>query len=531
MRGRKQLFIQRRSAGILAFGRVSRFLLCFYVCACTILVIGLLRYRSSHGHAVNIVHSQVNAKDSRSSLVENLEESKLSILSDTTSSNSNDELGLIQADHEGAVLKASDTSVILSHNKEIVSIRISNDEDSNILNVILTSPVGNKILKSTSASERARRRHQAKKKQRTDTNSISGPTVNSTELQMINKKKAKWAKVVAYRQQVFQVTQMLKNKTVPELRALVEQLQSKFDNDELISIRGFYSSGTNWLRALILHNCKNMTFERPIYPPFVNKTMLDVDGLYGWKHGLFLEREIKRLASRKNHKLVIISREAPTWALSAWKMFAMANTRAARIRPKPKNATQRISSMSFRGAYGDFDVYINRHRVNETGIFGQYLGVYYDIGYRESYRIAHDNVLGARTKVYRNWMGLLNNKEIANQVYFLRYEDLQASPYIEFQQLLHYLNIENCTVPDESGFDSVGSRVKYQVVDKKVNYEGRHPRKEFCTTVTSQATYQSILNMIDRDFELKVLGYAYPETLEEYCSLLHFEGVSSLDHK
>ena len=310
------------------------------------------------------------------------------------------------------------------------------------------------------------------------------------------------------------VAAMIKSLNVTGIRALVEVLLKRFDDDEIVSVRGFYSSGTNWLRSLLLHNCKNMTFERSMHPPLESDSKLDADAVFGWKHGLFLEREITRLASRKRRKLVIISREAPTWAVSAWKMYAMANVPGARKSP---SLSQPNTGKVATGAFGNFSRYINDHKVKETSIYSRYLEMYYDTGYRQQYRIEGENVFEARTKVYRNWMTLLQNTSISNQVYFMRYEDLLDDSYTIFRQLIQHLNVSKCTVTSPETFDPVSSYVKYHVEHKRTSFKGRHPRKEFCVTIKSQAIYDSILAKIDRVFEAQVLGYTYPAKLEEYC--------------
>jgi hypothetical protein len=201
---------------------------------------------------------------------------------------------------------------------------------------------------------------------------------------------------------------------------------------------------------------------------------------------------------------------------------SVARKQPKKIQPKLKIKSQAAKkketrdALPVRGAWGDLGRYVNAHKVNETGAYGFFLRSYYDVEIRDKYHLLCDNVLAARTKVYQNWMKLLRKEELSNRVHFIRYEELQAQPFAEFQKMAGRLGI-TCNVTDPEKFDRVTARVKMGNEDKAISFKGKHPRKEFCSTVDSDSLYQDILSKIDRTFDSEVLGYTYPDTRQEYC--------------
>jgi hypothetical protein len=304
-----------------------------------------------------------------------------------------------------------------------------------------------------------------------------------------------------------------------ETRETVSIIQDKFKDDNLVTIRGFYSSGTNWLRKLFSKNCARLLFMKivtPPLPPNPKRISLDADGLYGWKHGLFLHKELDKFTSRPNHKMVIISREAPTWLVSAWKMNAMVRG----IVPPPVVKDPKTGKVIPPKAsiYTKIEEYVKNVAVNETGVPGEvYMQKYYDSEIRAAYQLKADNVMDARNKVYKNWMPLLSVPEIASRVSFVRYEDFLADPYMQFEKVVRDLQLP-CSLAGPSRFDTVQDRVKYGLLDKKAEKpQQRHPRAEFCKVVTTEQLYTDILAKVDQDFERRFFRYEYPPTRENYC--------------
>lgn len=255
--------------------------------------------------------------------------------------------------------------------------------------------------------------------------------------------------------------------------------------------------------------------------------MVDVDGIYGWKHGLILEKELSRLVPRPMHKLVIISREAPTWVVSAFKMAAMERRTPAPTPPPPKHKKQnkptkkKHTSPTTRSRLvptprRNFTKYVNL-AVEEAGVYGLFQQCYYDNEIRNKYRIRVPNVLAARTTVYRNWMKLLQHPELKDRVHFIRYEDLYVEPYEGFRSMLEHLHVAGCNVSDSLAFDPVIHRIKMGREYVNISLQDKHPRAEFCSAVRTQLLYHDILSKVDRTFEAEVLGYTYPDTREEYC--------------
>jgi len=262
-----------------------------------------------------------------------------------------------------------------------------------------------------------------------------------------------------------------------------------------------------------------MKYAVPLTRPFPPRSKADFDGQFGWKHGYFLDKEIRNLAANPKHSLLIISREAPTWLLSAWKMQAMAPT------PPP---TLFVRSSSWRGLNRSpptqpprmsFINYLDNLPVEESGVPGDlFMQMYYEPEIRSQYRISAANVLAARTQVYRNWMQLRNlPEEVSSRVVFTRYEDLLKNPYERFRAITDQLNLPCKDLANQNAFDAVSTRVKMGQFDPSSRPQTKHHRSEFCQTVTSDEIYQNILSKMDRAFEKIVLNYDYPDTLIEYC--------------
>lgn len=330
------------------------------------------------------------------------------------------------------------------------------------------------------------------------------------------------------------------------LHGISTELIHSFDSDPVISIRGFYSSGTNWLRALIRTNCPALAFERNRTVPLVPNTTvaIDVDGVYGWKHGYFLDYEKSRFRLNQKHSIIIISREAPTWVLSAKKMNAMVRTRSSSLvstRFGVFNLGKTPPRMLLNNSQGSPNklqiiqkplvplkkpdenreenllVYIGRHTINHSAVFFWSGKAYYSDTSSIDYNIVTNHTLGARSLVYKQWMSLLNDTDISSRIHFVRYEDLYIEPQRRFSELITKTNVP-CQVPSGDAFDSVSGRVKYGAQNNNTVVKSRHHRYELCSKVSKEQTYQNILSQLDLEFEHDVLGYSYPATLSEYCA-------------
>jgi len=284
---------------------------------------------------------------------------------------------------------------------------------------------------------------------------------------------------------------------------VVQGAWERFKNYDLVTIRGYYSSGTNWLRELVNANCKMLKFSDPKISIGGEKPFdLDGDGIYGWKHGFFKEKEIEAFKKMDSHRMVIISRDVMTWIVSAFRMSAGIPTDGRRI---------------FR-RFPSFLEYATNMPVNENGIpDGRYFDAWFDNqDLRNQYRVIAPNIFDARTQVYKNWLKLLELDEFKSRVVFIRYEDLRENPYERFSSLVQQLKLASCNVEDETLFDPIKARRKYHRSDLKSRPQEHHPREEFCVYVRDEATYAKLLSKVDRAFEKK-LGYEYPDTLREYC--------------
>ena len=335
------------------------------------------------------------------------------------------------------------------------------------------------------------------------------------------------------------------NETVTQMRETVRSSRGPFTNKTVITIRGFYSSGTNWLRSLIIANCPDLPWRTHLRHPYPRFSYLDADGLYGWKHGYFLEKEIAFFQEAERHRMIIVSREAPTWVVSAWKMNAMVPTPSWFKPPRPPPTVRRAktlmqfpNSVTSTGAqsgnklstplfnvtqpprFSNLSEYIQSFPVNETGVpGGVFHGKYYDPEIRSRYILVAENPLKARTKVYENWISLLKRKDIADRIRFIRYEDLKERPYEMMKRLDEEFDLTSgsCNLTSSKTFNPVSTRVKMGVRDGAKLPQQSHHRKEFCEYVKDESLYRAILARVDRDFEERSLGYSYPETLAEYC--------------
>jgi len=305
-----------------------------------------------------------------------------------------------------------------------------------------------------------------------------------------------------------------------EAKAIVDEAFSYFATESTVTIRGFYSSGTNWLRSLFKKNCPRMLYSRRLGPPFAMWNSIDSDGIYGWKHGYFLQQEKERFNQSEKHAMMIIVREAPTWLVSSWKMNALGDHL---VGTSLWNATSTNKKRFDR--VEDYLAFVSVNRLVVPP--GPFHRLYFNRPDRDQYRLLGDNVLEVRNKVQKHWLSLMEDPQVKNRIAFVRYEDLRQKTWEKFHDFTQSLNLD--CVLNENMFDSVKNHVKYGIEDKKVAPREQHPRLEFCTTVKDQKVYETILQHIDRGFERFVLQYDYPDLLSQYCaealaSVLNIDG-------
>jgi hypothetical protein len=284
----------------------------------------------------------------------------------------------------------------------------------------------------------------------------------------------------------------------------LNKVQSHFSDRKLVSIRGTFSTGTNWVRELIRRNCPSQYFSSS----YCVEPSIDADGLYGWKHGFFLEKEIAYLEKNPSHKLLILFRHPLTWAVSTWKMKGFYPIKYQNFMRSPKMRKAMIKIRQKGGL--SFEEYISLE-IFEEGIptsKGRYFYYYYNQS--TDYQIISKNVFQARQQLYENWMKLKENSKIQNQIILVRYEDLLLNPF----RLTELVECEN----NITLFDPVRNHVKYGAIDvKKESPQAWEANRQFCMLIQSEDLYTKTINLINKRFELEVLNYTFPDTLEEFC--------------
>jgi len=304
---------------------------------------------------------------------------------------------------------------------------------------------------------------------------------------------------------------IMSQKTAHELSSIrnnpiVLKVQTRFRAHSVVTIRGFLSTGTNWMRKLLLRNCPALKFMDDYNLPYEDQLFsVDADGLYGWKHGFFKTREILDFNESTKHSLIIITREALSWCVSAWKMGAMTHNRLGRT------SRRRRGGIHYSGISGYIRMIVNEPTIPKDPYFQ-----YYYMELQTEYLLDADNVFHARSQMYKNWMPLLNITEVASRIYFIRYEDLLGDTYNVFMNISKKLNLP-CSSLGKFNFDPIPNRVKYGTISKGVNIQKYHSRFQFCNIVKDETVYAAMIDRIDRQFEKSVLGYDYPNTRKEYC--------------
>lgn len=185
-----------------------------------------------------------------------------------------------------------------------------------------------------------------------------------------------------------------------------------------------YCSGTNWLRQLFNLNCPGLDFK------LVSDNAgfeLDADGLYGWKHGMFTPDEVETLRQHPEHILVVITKDAFSWAESFWasrtESFEGAPSVSAGYRVLRKNlaSTKDTVPASDRNS---FERFATMPFATRAGRNAQPRSLdFYNVP--TNWTLEADNVIRAREKWAKNIFGAIDQLDNA---FHIRYEDLLSDP-------------------------------------------------------------------------------------------------------
>lgn len=186
-----------------------------------------------------------------------------------------------------------------------------------------------------------------------------------------------------------------------------------------------YCSGTNWLRQLFNLNCPSLEFK---LVPDSAQFELDSDGLYGWKHGMFTQHEIDMLRSHPDHALVVITKDAFSWAESFWasrtESFEGAPSGSGVYRGVRKNLASARASDVPQPDRKSFQRFVTMPFATSPGKNAQPRRLdFYD--FNTNWTLVGDNVISARETWAKN---IFDAVEQLDNAFHIRYEDLLSDP-------------------------------------------------------------------------------------------------------
>ncbi|KAH9261620.1 hypothetical protein BASA81_000276 [Batrachochytrium salamandrivorans] len=271
---------------------------------------------------------------------------------------------------------------------------------------------------------------------------------------------------------------------------VIDRAFGRFANKSVISIRGLFASGTGWLRTLLNRNCQELQYLDVVNSTFESQLQLDADGLYGWKHTYWTPYEQTQFDNHPRHFLVVLTRDAFTWAASAFTMRAML----------PRKTYIRNT----------FTDYLAMSNVSDTYPSTLHLLHYYKNNHVPVALIGN-HIFDIRRLLYGNW----NITRSSSKVQMLQYEQVRNNTAGVIMNLFDQWDIRCSNLTVET-FSKAAFRVKMKSVSNSTNLERVHPKTKVCRMLNPKL-YARILSQLDLEFERKVLGYDYPNTMEEYC--------------
>jgi hypothetical protein len=306
--------------------------------------------------------------------------------------------------------------------------------------------------------------------------------------------------------------------------SLVEIVRSSEDGPRLVTIRGHYCSGTNWLRSLINSNCGNLEFKLELNQPGME---LDSDGLYGWKHGTMNPKEWDLLESHPEHIMVVLTKDAFAWIES----FFASKEEVYKDNPMPSNNYRekvRKQLNDDNTIVGQADVEQLHKFVSHTygpphpsnGKQRTWLG-YYPPTLRPQWDLTAENVVKARNKWMANVMpGVKKYKN----VHHVRYEDLLADPRGTLAALSDAAGLHCAFAHDKTKeFLLSKNQVKYGHAVKtdksNINNKFQHAQQTFeqaaYLKAYSKRSIKFVLSQLDLEFEATELGYSYTKVKDD----------------
>uniref|UniRef100_A0A7S3K106 Apple domain-containing protein n=1 Tax=Aureoumbra lagunensis TaxID=44058 RepID=A0A7S3K106_9STRA len=225
----------------------------------------------------------------------------------------------------------------------------------------------------------------------------------------------------------------------------------------IVTIRGERHSGTNWVRALVNHNCKELLFH---FTPD-----LDADGVYAWKHGL----SPLNWSQDTKDIMIFILRSASSWL------------------PKMRHTA--------------YNTELDRHRTTSLASFLEI--AISDPNDREIF----DNVLDMRTRKYKDYRDL--TIRCPQSILAIRYEDLlKDGGAFVIKQLKQKLPFECGQLKEGSSnttFLPITNYAKFGAVSpfQRGGHDSVH--------TWSSSDWTAFLHHLDADLETDV-GYRYSPT-------------------
>ncbi|KAH9261619.1 hypothetical protein BASA81_000275 [Batrachochytrium salamandrivorans] len=271
---------------------------------------------------------------------------------------------------------------------------------------------------------------------------------------------------------------------------VIDKAFDRFANKSVISIRGLFASGTGWLRTLLNRNCQELQYLDVGNSTFESQLQLDADGLYGWKHTYWTPYEQTQFDNHPRHFLVVLTRDAFTWAASAFTMRAMVPRKHYAIKT--------------------FEEYLDITDIREVYPHTLHLNYYYN-GSPIQPTLTGRDIFDIRQSLYANWQTIWSNPNIS----VLQYEQVRNNTAGVIMNLFDQWDI-HCSNLTVETFSKAAFRVKMKFVSNSTNLERVHPKTKVCRMLNPKL-YARILSQLDLEFERKVLGYDYPNTMEEYC--------------
>lgn len=258
----------------------------------------------------------------------------------------------------------------------------------------------------------------------------------------------------------------------------------------LVTIRGERHSGTNLVRVLIDQNAVDLMDSKDHVQRAIrrrnssvasyNYTAIDVDAVYGWKHG-FLRHSYPNDQILPSDVLLVVTRDVFSWIIS---MFH-----------QPYN---------FKMTRGmeHFDEFLRGHYSAKCELHAYYHGCKFPM--EEA-----THLVQIRTAKYKNWLmhrhGSSSDGKISNCTWdVIRYESLTAEGGMERTMLsfFHRQSIDHTVT-----FQNVDGHVTWSKTPNRKTFRGK-PREYYLSKYTTDQI-RFVLSNLDLGFEKHILNYTY----------------------